>query len=842
MTVIRQDVRHAFRALAARPAFALMAVLSLALGIGANIAIFSLWNSVARAPLPGVPDPGSLVMLTDPAVSGMWRGTWATRTDGPRAWISYGEFEQFRERSTSFASLMAAQSSFDTWQARVDGGRLEPLRGRLVSGSFFDVLGVAPAAGRLFTREHDAASRAEAVVSHGFWQRRLGARPDVVGRTLVVRDTVVTIVGVTPAAFAGESNGQRPDVWLPLRLQPQILPGADWLHEQAPDKVMWLQVFGRLNAGITMAQAEAEANALLQRNLAAFYATAAPERRAELLDQHVRIQSGARGASSTLQQFASSVSTLFAAVAILLFMACANLANLLLARGTARRGELAIRLSLGATRRQLLRHVFVESALLAAAGGVMAVVVARALHAGLVRLLQASDPELTVTFTTNVPVLLFTVVVTAAAALAAGVLPAWQLSRTDASVHVAETRRGLAGSARDLRSGRWLVATQLALALPLLVGAGLLVQTILNLGTPDLGFRSDGLLLARINLGRLVQDTPRRDRALRALMDRLSETPGVERVSFSQLGILNDARSTAPFTVEGTLRPQERPLDGALDRVASGYFTTLGIPVISGRDIGPRDDAGAARVTVVNSAFASRFFGGGTALGHRVIVGEPTGERTAYTIVGVAADAHTHALRGAVEPRFYVPAEQRQSAASTRTLLVRTRLAGPALHLRLLEVASAVDPEISATDVTSTPARLLRLTAEERALAQLATVFGVVAVTLAALGLYGVLAFGVVRRRQEIAVRIALGAQSRRVVRMILSENLTLVVAAIGAGSVLAFFGSRLLRASLYGVTAEDPMTLAVAAGVLLLVAGVAVYVPARRASRVEPMAALHQG
>jgi predicted permease len=839
--VIRQDLRTAWRALVARPSFSLMAALSLALGIGANTAIFSLWNSVARAPLPGVADPGSLVMLTDPAASGSWRGTWATRTDGPRDWISYGEFEQFRDHAASFASLMAAQSTFDTWQARVDGGRPEPLRGRLVSGSFFDVLGVAPAAGRLFTRDHDGVPRAEAVVSHGFWQRRLGGRLDAIGRTVIVRDTPITIIGITPAGFAGESAGQQPDLWLPLRLQPIVLPSADWLHEQPPDKVMWLQVFGRLRAGVTTAQAEAEVNTLLQRNLAAFYSTAAPEQRAELLDQHMRLQSGARGASSTLQQFSSSVSTLFAAVAILLFIACANLANLLLARGTARRGELAIRLSLGATQRQLLRHVFVESALLAAAGGVMAIAVAGALHAGLVRLLQASDPQLTVTFTTNAPVLLFTVAASVAAALASGVLPAWHLSRTDAGVHVAEARRGLTGSASDLRSGRWVVAAQLALALPLLVCAGLLVQTIINLRQPDLGFQADGLLLARVQLGGLAQDTASRDRALRALVGRLSDTAGVERISFSQLGLLTEGRSTAPFTVEGGLRPQERPGDGALDRVAPGYFTTLGIPIISGRDIEARDDAGAPPVTVVNAAFASRFFGSGIVLGHRVVVGEPTGERTSYTIVGVAADAHTHALRGAVEPRFHVPAEQRQSAAGTRTLLVRTRLAEAALYARLLEVAAEVDREISVTEVMSTPARIARLTAEERAIAQLATVFGIVAVALAALGLYGVLAFGVARRTPEIAVRLALGAQSRRVVGMILSENLPLVAAAIGAGSVLAVFASRLLRTLLYGIAADDPFTLAGAAGLMLMVATLAVYVPARRASRIEPMAALRR-
>ena len=817
-----------------------MAALSLALGIGANTALFSLWDRVAREPLPGVADPASLVMLTDPAVSGSWHGTWSTRTDGPRAWVTFAEFEQLRDHAGSFAGLMATESALETWQARLDGVP-EPVTGRLVSGTFFDVLGVKPVAGRLFGREHDAAPRTEAVVSHAFWQRRLGGAVAAIGRTLIVRDTPLTIVGVAPAGFAGESSGQQPDVWLPLRLQPAMLPGADWLYEQPPDQVMWLQLFGRLNPGVTAARAEAEANALLQRHLRAFYATADPERQRTLLDQRLQIRAGARGASSTLEQFASSVSVLFAAVAILLGITCANLANLLMARGTSRRGDLAVRLALGATRGQLLRHVFVESAVLAVIGGVMAIAIAQGLHAGLVRLLQASDPRLTVSFALNVPVLLFSSAATAAAAVVAGLLPAWQLSRVDASVPMAEARPGALGSSRDLRSGRWVAGAQLALSLPLLVAAGLLVQTILNLQQPDLGFQADGLLLARLNLGRLAQDAPRRDLALRAIVRRLSAASGVERVSFSQLGVLGDGMSTAPIEVEGGRSREDGGRDAALDRVAPGYFTTLGIPLLAGRDIEPRDDAAGAQVCVVNAAFVQRYFGTPAALGHHVTVIEPDGGRIAYTIVGIAADAHTHGLRHAVDPRFFVPAEQRRSASNARTLLVRTRLPPMALRARLLEAVAAVDAEVTVTDVRSTAAHVAGVTAEERALAQLATVFGAVAVTLAALGLYGVLAFGVARRAPEIAVRVALGAESRRVVRMILSENLVLMAAAIAAGSVLAALGARLLRARLYGVAADDPFTLAGAAGVLLAVATIAVYVPARRASRVEPMVALRR-
>jgi predicted permease len=441
----------------------------------------------------------------------------------------------------------------------------------------------------------------------------------------------------------------------------------------------------------------------------------------------------------------------------------------------------------------------------------------------------------------NLPVLLFTSLTTIAAAGASGLLPAWHLSRTDAAGQLAETRRGAVGSAGGVRSGRWVVAAQLALSLPLLVGAGLLVQTILNLQRPDLGFRSDGLLLARLDLGRLPQDPLRRDRALRAVMNRLSETAGVERVSFSQLGVLGEGRSTAPIEVEGGVAAPDANRDTALDRVGADYFTTLGIPLLAGRDVEPRDGADAAKVAIVNAAFAARFFGRASALGRHVTTIDPSGDRTVYTVVGVAADAHAHGLRRAVEPRFFVPAEQRASGSGTRTLLVRTRMDAPALQAALAGTVAAIDRELAVTEVISTRGHIARLTAEERALAQLATLFGVVAVILAALGLYGVLAFGVARRTQEIAVRMALGAESRGVVRMILSENFLLLAAATGAGSVLATLGARVLRSQLYGITAEDPATLAGAAGVLLLVATIAVYLPARRASRIEPMAALRR-
>jgi hypothetical protein len=343
--VIFQDLRYAFRVMAASRTFTAVAILSLAFGIGANTAIFSLWNGVLHAPLPGVQRPEQLVMLSDPDETGMWTGRWDGRTDGPRAWLTYGEFQQLRDHAGAFSMLMASQSSLITWQVRIDGKAWEEVRGRLVSGGFFQVLGVNAAIGRVFTIADDRIDAPGAVISYTYWQRRFGGRTDVLGTTFTLPKTVVTVIGVAPAGFIGETSGQQPDVWLPARMQPSVLPGRDWLHDTPPDKAMWLHVFGRLKPGVTPAQAETQANAVFQADLESFYgAIVSPERRREFLDQHLRISPGARGASPTRHRFSNSLTALLAAVGVLLLIACANLANLLSAPRANPRSPCACRL------------------------------------------------------------------------------------------------------------------------------------------------------------------------------------------------------------------------------------------------------------------------------------------------------------------------------------------------------------------------------------------------------------------------------------------------------------------------------------------------------------------
>jgi predicted permease len=830
---LARDLRYGVRQMRRNPAFSLTVIGTLALGIGVNTALFNLWHGTLHAPLPGIERPETLVMLTDRQATGSMVG----RDDGPRKWVSYAEFERLRQHASAFSGLMASQSGLDAWGVTVDGGVPEKATGRLVSGTFFDVLGVRPALGRLFGNLEDSGEPASAVISHSYWRRRFNSRPDAIGRTLIVRDTPVTIVGVTPPEFVGETGGQQPDMWLPLRLQPRVLPGTDWLRERPPDKVMWLHVFGRVKSGLTNAQADTQANAIFLAGLEEFYG---PARREEAAGQRLRVQPAGRGASGYRGDVASSLTVLLASAGVLLLIACINLANLLVVRGSARQIEIAVRMSLGASRRRVVRQLVTENVVLAALGGVAALLSARLVHDALVMLLRDVDPRFFIAFSFTPPVLAFLGAATLAAALVSGILPAWHVTKRDPGSDLTAGGRGSIGSRGELRAGHWLAGLQLSLTFPLLLGAGLLVRTVDNLQHPVLGFDARHLLLADVQVGALVQDPSRRDRALRELHARILRIPGVEAASFSQLGLFTGGFSTATIEVPGA-----GPSGGgesALDRVGSNYFATLRVPILRGRDIAETDRADTHTVCIVNEAFARRYFAGRDPVGMRVTT-DDYGVRTSYEVVGLARDARTRSIRDDVEPRFFVPAEQRPSRGVSRTFLIRTA-GGERVVPAVRAAMEGIDAGLSASDIDFTPldARVSLAIADDRTVARLALVFGAAALTLAAMGLYGVLSYAVRRRTNEFAVRIALGARSNSIIGMVLRRTAGLVLAGLLTGGVLAYVVARAIASRLYGVAPQDPATMLLATGVLLLIAFVASYVPARRAARIDPLRALHGG
>jgi predicted permease len=831
---MRQDIHYARRSFSKSPGFAATAILSLAVGIGANTAIFNLWYGVLYSPLPGVDRPEQLVIVTDPNTSGMWRGRLISSVDGPRSWLTFEEFEQLRDHARSFSAVMAAQSGLNTIGIRVDGGAQEVARWRLVSGNYFQTLGVGPAIGRLFTDADDRAQAPYAVISHSFWQERFAGRADAIGTTVGIGPATLTIVGVTPKNFVGETIGQQPDFWLPLRLQPQVLRGLDRLHDSAPQKIMWLHVFGRMKPGTTLAQADAEANAIFRAGLESFYgATESAVPRRELLDQDLKLQSGARGVSPSRKEFSQSLTALLAAVGVLLLIACANLSNLLLTRGASRKLEIAVRLSLGATRAAVVRQLVIESLLLSTLGATAAMPVAYVLHRLLVLMLATSDPQFSIPFVVDGTAIAFVALVAVATALVVGTVPAWQTSKLTPAQVLRTERLSGTGTRGQVRSGRLLVAVQLALSLPLLIGAGLLVRTVYNLQRMELGFSSERMLLVRVDVQNAGSDETRRGRVIRDLLETFQRTPEVEAVSYSSLGLFLGGNSSESIEVEGYQPTSDRDRNAGVDVVGPGYFSTLGIPVVQGRELLASDLETSHRTCVINQAFARQFFNQRTALGLRITEVDDDNPRTCE-IVGIVGDAHTQNLREIVEPRYYVAAP-----LPLPTFLIRARTQPAHLIGALRTAVQRYDPTLRVIEGRSLEEQMAPLTAQDRATARLALVFGVVALWLAAMGLYGVLSYGISRRRTEIAVRIALGAPPARVISMILNEAIALVLLGLLAGGALAYAGSRLLESRLYGVVPQDLLTTAFAIGVLVIVAFFAAFIPAARASRTDPLAAM---
>ena len=839
--VIAQDTRFTLRSLAARPGFAAVAILSLALGIGANTAIFSLWNGLLHASLPMVAHPEQLVMLSDPASSGVWHGD----ESGERDMLSWDEFGQLRDRTTTFSATMASETSLNSWQLRYQGSDWEEAHGRLVSGGYFHLLGIAPAIGRLLTEADDHEDSPYAVISYDYWQRRFAGSPAVLGRSITLRKALLTIVGVAPRGFIGETFGQDPDLWVSMRMEPFVISGDDRLHDVAPSKSMWLHVFGRLKPGVTLARAEAESNAIFKSGLEQFYGgVASPERRKELLDQKLKARAAAGGASGARGDFSTSLSALMAAVGVLLLIACANLANLLLARGAVRKPEMALRLSLGASRGRLIRQLITESLVLAAMGAVCGLAVARLIFGILSRMIAQGQNGFSMAFALDPMAMAFTLGVTVSSALLLGLLPAWQVTRTDASAALKEQGRA-GGSLGRMRLGRSLVSLQLALSLPLLACAGLLARTVYNLQHVDLGYSRQRLVMTAIDSRTAGYNSERSGVLFRDLLARIKGIPGVAAVTYSHNGLFTGSNSSDLMQAEGYTPKGQNDTGSSWEFVGPNYFSTLHVPLLVGRDILESDDAAAPKVCVVNEAFAKKFFDGRNPLGlHVTMIDEGVADqkRTAYQVVGVARNFRTNSLRDKIGTWVYLPfAQPHADSVKRANYLIRTTTDSAAVLPAVRQAIQKVDASLPIFYAQTLEEKMAPWTAQDRITAQVAVVFGISALVLAAIGLYGVLSYNVARRRSEIAIRIALGAQPGGVIRMVLRETSVLVIAGIVVGGGLTYAASRWIASQLYGVAPQDPLVLTMAPTLLVAVALGAVYLPAWRASRVAPMEALRQ-
>jgi predicted permease len=839
MAGLLEDVRFALRTLRLNPVFATVAALSLALGIGANTAIFSLIDAVMLRALP-VADPSRLVLLSDPDSSGVGIGT----EGGIRSLFTYEEFERLRERARPVVALCAAESSPPRLHARVDNGAVEEIRGKLVTHDYFTVLGLTPVLGRAFTAQEDASPGAGpvAILAWDFWQSRYGGDARVLGRTIELNRLPFTIVGVLPRGFHGEVVGDSPGLFVPMSMEPELKPGRFWLRDDPSkaEKVMWLHVVGRLQPGVSMARAQSGIDVTFRQDLEAqASALADPARRRSLMNQRIELKPGGRGGSSLRQRFGEPLVVMMAMVGLVLLIACANVANLLLARATARQKEIGLRLALGASRLRLVRQLVTESLVLSLIGGALGVLLAQWSARVLVRLASSGPTPIPLELRPDIRLLGFTAILSVVTGVLFGLVPALRATRVSLNTTLKASAAGVSAGGSRLSLGKALVVTQVALSVLLLVGAMLFVRTLGNLQAADLGYARDNLLVVRVDAVSAGYKGTARAAIYRRLLDSLRTIPGARAVALSENGLFGGTESNDQVTVEGYHSDKDEDNSARFDQVGPDYFASVGIPILLGRGVGARDTETSPRVCVVNEAFARFYFGRGNPIGKHVTDEFPDTRET-FEIVGVSKDAKDHRVRGEVRRRFYVPffhglGEVPASAYFTLRTTADPGTLLPAVRRKVREIDDTL-PILNAAALTDLVDQSI---AQERMIARVSAFFGLLALTLAAIGLYGVLSYSIGRRTREIGIRMALGAAGRRVQRGVLGETMTLVAVGLAIGVPAALACSRLVRSALFGLEAFDPESLGVAILVILAVGLLAGYLPARRAARVDPLVAL---
>lgn len=835
METLFKDVRYGFRGLLKRKGFAAIAVLTLALGIGANTAIFTLVNAVMLRSLP-VDKPEELVLFSDMTSEG------TSLNDSPRTGVwqrfSFASYEYFRDHNQSFQDLAALRSGISRLSVRQTDSQAAAAaraQGHLVSGNYFSVLGTRAMRGRVLTPEDDkAGAQPAAVISHQYWEKELNSDPATVGKSFIINGTNFTVVGITPLEFFGERVRQPPDFWIPLSFHPQIELRKSFLEDK---QAYFLMIVGRLKPGVTMDQANANVNLALQQFLVQEAGSQLTEERQKgIQNTYVTLVEGKGGISGLRRLYSKPLHTLMAIVGMVLLIACANVGSLLLSRAAARKSEISLRLALGATRWRIIRQLLTESMLLAVVGGVCGVLLAQWGVVVLVKLVAEGSPLNT---RPDVGVLLFTAGVSILAGLLFGLVPAIQASRTNLSAAIKERTRTRSGFMRFSLSSL-MVVLQVGLSMVLLTGAGLFGRSLVKLQNEDVGFDRYNLLLVGID-PRLAGYKPAELPALyQQLLDRVGSVPQVKSVSMATYAPLSGSFRSSSINVPGyTPRPGE---DMTVEDIMTGpkYAEVMGVPLLRGREIEVRDTVSSSPVAVVNSTFAEHFFKDQNPIGRTISFDEDSADAAPLEIVGVVDDMKQGDAREKPRPAVYRPILQvGDESAYMVTLHVRTASDPSPITPSVRQMINQIDDKLPIFSVETMQDQLRDNLSQERLIAQLVSFFGALALILACIGLYGVMAHGVVRRTNEIGIRMALGARGGNIAWMILRETLYLVLAGVVIGVPAALIGARLISAQLFGMSPTDPVTLVGAAIVLGLVALLAGYLPARRASRVNPLNAL---
>jgi len=812
-----QDLRYGVRMLLKHKGFTAVAVLSLAFGIGANTAIFSLIDAVLLKMLP-IERPEQLYFIQNVGVRGRDGGA-----------PPYPCFERFRDHNQSFTGL-AAFTGFGP-QLRIDG-RLEEVSSQSVSGNFFSLLGINAVLGRTFGPADDAVPGKGgpdgfvAVISYNYWTSRFARNPAVIGKVLQLGNDPVTIIGVTPQGFYGLVPGREFNLLLPM-----MTTGAEQLGAK---ESWWFDAVGRVKPGVPIEQARAELDTIFQSYMDETSVNA--EMRRENF-KRIDLRSASRGLNGLRRQFSEPLWALMAIVALVLLIACANVANLLLARATARRKEFAVRLALGASRLRLLRQVLTESLLLVTLGGLMGLVFARWGSTFLVSFFATGRGRLFINLPLDYRVLLFTAGVALITGLIFGLAPAMAATHSAPNSALKDS----AGTSTRVRSrfGKSLVVVQVALSLLLLVGAGLFVRTLHNLKTLDAGFRPEGVMTMWINPPDGAYQGGRLAAFWKDVLARVERLPGVRSATLATLSPLDRADRGVAIAVAGFSPGSDRDKGIRLNQVSPGYFQTFGVPIAQGRGFSDVDNETAPRVALFNEAAVRFYFGDRSPIGAQVRFGLREPRSPPYEIVGVVKDGRNRNLREADPRTIYLPVTQARDRLGRLTLAVRADSSVTELTSVIGNELRAIGPDIMLTDIATLNERIDQSLVQERLVATLSLFFGLLALLLACIGLYGVMSYDVACRTNEIGIRMALGANANRVVRLVLRETLWWVVLGLTLGLAAALVTTRWLESLLFGLKPHDPLTIGLAALALLAVATVAAYLPARRASRVSPLVAL---
>jgi len=832
---LKRDVQYAVRSFVRYPGFTAVALATLALGIGANTAIFRLVDAVMLRSLP-VNRPEELLAV---------RGS-----------FSYWRFEQIRDRNEVFSGVLAARG-FDDVTVTSGSQPLGRVTAELVSGNYFELLGVQPFLGRSITRDDDRAAGVGpvAVISYGFWQRAFAGSQDALGRTIALRaglvgggtsgfeptapkqseqqTTAVTVIGIAPPEFFGDTVGKLVDVWVPITMQPLLMPGRAWLTRRTAS---WVNILGRMRPGITEEQArESLIRTYRQIRSDEIGSSITEEQRRNLANIQLTVDPGEKGFGQIRRQFSQPLLILMTVVTLVLLIACLNVANLLLARATARQHEITMRLSLGASRARLVRQLLTESLLLAGIGGLLGLGLAALGTKILVALVSGDSQQISLRLSPDARILGFTLGVSLLSGLVFGLAPALFGTRRELQHMLKDSSRS-AGRQRS-RGSRVLVATQVAVSLVLLVGCGLFLRTLYNLKAETLGYDRTGLIMVRVDPVAAGYTGDALGAKMLELMHRFSAIPGVRSATFSENGLFSGTESGTPVVVPGFNPATNDDRVARFDQAGPGYFTNIGVPVMLGRDFTEQDGPGAPRVAIINDTMARFYFANQNPIGKHFDVRGPSDVTVA--VVGVARDVQDHNLRNQPLRRFYVSYLQPIDGITTANFEIRAAGAMSSLFGPIRAEVEQFDPKLQVLSLRTAQELVDNSILTERLIAKLSTFFGALALLLAAIGLYGVMSYTVARRTTEIGVRMALGAQRTDVASLVLRDILRLIAIGSLVGVLASVQLARYVESLIFGLEPHDPMTIAGSVAVLGLIGLIAGYVPARRAARIDPILAL---